>query len=69
MATRGFAERSAFEICAVCFWEEDDQNDYDADEVAGGPNDNFSLTQARANYQQFGALRRQALPYVRAPLG
>ncbi|WP_425612204.1 CPCC family cysteine-rich protein [Xanthomonas indica] len=63
------SERGEFEICAVCFWEDDGQDDNDADEVLGGPNGNLSLTQARANYQQFGASRRQDLPHVRPPLG
>ncbi|WP_429002049.1 CPCC family cysteine-rich protein [Xanthomonas sacchari] len=62
------SERGAFEICAVCFWEDDGQDDDDADEVLSGPNGNLSLTQARANYQQFGTSRRQDLPYVRPPL-
>lgn len=61
-------EGVAFEICTVCFREDDGQNDDDADEVLGGPNGNLSLTQARANYQQFGASRRQDPPYVRPPL-
>ncbi|WP_369334942.1 CPCC family cysteine-rich protein [Xanthomonas sacchari] len=61
------SERGAFEICAVCFWEDDGQDDDDADEVLGGPNGNLSLTQARANYQQFGVSRRQDLRYVIPP--
>lgn len=31
-------ERSAYEICPVCFWEDDGQDDHDADHVRGGPN-------------------------------
>ncbi|WP_430542623.1 CPCC family cysteine-rich protein [Xanthomonas sacchari] len=62
------SERGAFEICAVCFWEDDGQDDDDADEVLGSPNGSLSLTQARVNYQQFGASRRQDLRYVRPPL-
>ncbi|WP_440986109.1 CPCC family cysteine-rich protein [Xanthomonas sontii] len=55
-------------FCAVCFWEDDGQDDDDADEVPGNPNSSLSLTQARAAYQQFGASRRQDLRYVRLPL-
>ncbi|WP_407136525.1 CPCC family cysteine-rich protein [Xanthomonas protegens] len=62
------SERAAFEICAVCFWEDDGQDDDDADAVLGGPNGSLSLTQARANYQQSGASRRQDLLYVRPHL-
>src|SRR5260370_42491773 len=31
-------ERGGFEICGVCCWEDDGQDDYDADVVRGGPN-------------------------------
>lgn len=62
------SERSGFEICAVCFWEDDGQDDDDADEVLGGPNGDLNLTQARANFQEFGASRKQDIPYVRPPL-
>jgi hypothetical protein len=39
-------ERGGWEICAVCFWEDDGQDDHDADNVRGGPNGALSLTQA-----------------------
>jgi hypothetical protein len=42
-------ERGGFEICPVCFWEDDGQDDPDADVVLGGPNGQLSLTQARNN--------------------
>ena len=45
-------ERGAFEICSVCSWEDDGQDDQDADIVRGGPNGALSLTQARANYEE-----------------
>ncbi|KAB7772624.1 CPCC family cysteine-rich protein [Xanthomonas sacchari] len=62
-------EGVAFEICTVCFREDDgqDDDDADADEVLGGPNGNLSVTQARANYQQIVAFRRQGLSYVHPP--
>lgn len=40
-------ERDAFEICEICFWQDDGQDDVDADEVKGGPNSNYSLTSYR----------------------
>lgn len=43
-------ERGAFEICPICWWEDDGQDDADADEVRGGPNRDLSLTVARANF-------------------
>jgi hypothetical protein len=57
--------RAAYEICPVCFWEDDGQDDHDADEVRGGPNRSLSLTQARANFRQFGASDRRLLPHTR----
>ena len=62
------SERGAYEICAVCFWEDDGQDDDDADEVLGGPNGELSLMEARANYQTFCACRQHDLPHVRPPL-
>jgi methylenetetrahydrofolate reductase (NADPH) len=59
--------RGAYEICAVCFWEDDDQDDYDADVVRGGPNGSLSLTEGRANYRAFRASREEDLPHVREP--
>jgi Cysteine-rich CPCC len=44
------SSRGDFEICNVCFWEDDCQDDHDADAVRGGPNGNLSLTQARRNF-------------------
>ncbi|MGV9885301.1 CPCC family cysteine-rich protein [Streptomyces sp. NPDC003006] len=41
-------ERAAFEICDVCYWEDDGQDEHDADEVRGGPNHDLSLRQAGA---------------------
>jgi Cysteine-rich CPCC len=57
----------AFEMCPVCFWEDDGQTDADADQVRGGPNGTLSLTQARKNYREFGASERQFLGSVRRP--
>ena len=43
-------ERGAYEICTICWWEDDGQDDDNADAVRGGPNGAYSLTQARANF-------------------
>lgn len=60
-------ERHAWEICPVCFWEDDGQDDHDADMVRGGPNGRLSLTQARQNYQQYGACEYRHVTNVRPP--
>ncbi|MEM7262048.1 MAG: CPCC family cysteine-rich protein [Planctomycetota bacterium] len=56
------AERGGFEICPVCSWEDDGQDDHDADVVRGGPNGKLSLTQARSNYRSCGACVRSPEP-------
>ena len=60
--------RAGFEICPICFWEDDGQDDHDAEEVRGGPNYSLSLTEARKNFSEFGASARRVLEHVRAPL-
>ncbi len=60
-------ERGGYDICPVCFWEDDGQDDEDADNIRGGPNGALSLTQARTNYREFGACKPDALKHVRKP--
>ncbi len=59
--------RGQDEICPVCFWEDDGQDDADADTVLGGPNRNLSLTQARANFKSVGASDERWRQRVRQP--
>jgi uncharacterized Zn finger protein (UPF0148 family) len=40
-------ERGGYEICSICDWEDDNQDDPKADEIWGGPNSNLSLTESR----------------------
>ena len=61
-------EHGAFEICDVCFWEDDGQNDTHADQALGGPNGLLSLSQARANYAEIGACSREFVGQVRPAL-
>ena len=61
------SERTAFEICQVCFWEDDGQDDSDADEHHGGPNGSLSLREARVNYLRFGACEESMVGNVRPP--
>ena len=41
------AYRGQYEICSICDWEDDGQDDPTADEILGGPNSNLSLTASR----------------------
>lgn len=54
-----------YEICPVCFWEDDpfQSEDPDLEGMANG----VSLNQARKNYKKFGACQKDLLKYVRAP--
>lgn len=40
-------ERGEYEICPLCNWEDDYQDNAQADEVWGGPNYKLSLTESR----------------------
>jgi hypothetical protein len=60
-------KRADDEICKVCFWHDDGQDDDEAERVWGGPNGSLSLTQARVNYKAFGACDKRFLPNVSAP--
>jgi hypothetical protein len=42
--------RGCYDICCVCWWEDDGQDNPNADRVKGGPNYHLSLTQARVNF-------------------
>jgi hypothetical protein len=55
-----------FEICPVCFWEDDNvQND--APLYAGGAN-GISVKQAKENFANFGAIKKEFVGKVRKPL-
>jgi hypothetical protein len=60
--------RGGCEICPVCYWEDDGQDDHDADVIRGGPNGSLSLQDARANFSEFAAADRVFLAKVRTPL-
>ena len=60
--------RAQDEICPVCFWEDDGQDEHDADIVRGGPNGALSLREARQNYLQYRACDRKLVAEVRDPL-
>lgn len=59
-------ERGAYEICGVCFWEDDGQTAAKV-EASGGPNGDLSLATAQENYRAFGACERRYIVNVRLP--
>jgi len=58
-------ERGGYDICPVCFWEDDNVQAEDPD-YAGGAN-HVSLNEARRNFGAFGASEKRVLRYVRPP--
>lgn len=57
-------ERASFEICPVCFWE-DDGSETNPDEIS--PPNGISLREARRNFAEFGASDAGSLAFVRHP--
>src|SRR5581483_10718087 len=41
-----------YEICELCDWEDDGQDDPDADAVRGEPNHGYSLLEARRHFEE-----------------
>jgi hypothetical protein len=54
-----------FEVCPVCFWEDDDVQ-FKNPSFAGGAN-RVSLEEARMNYRAFGASMPEHRQHVRTP--
>lgn len=48
------SKQGACDICKVCWWEDDGQDNANADTVIGGPNYGVSLTQGRVNFLRHG---------------
>ena len=48
--------RGRFEICDVCNWEDDGQDDHDSWVVRGGPNGSMSLDDARSRFIASGGV-------------
>ena len=43
-------ERGGYDICCLCNWEDDGQDDPRANDTWGGPNGAYSLAEARRNF-------------------
>ena len=54
-----------YDICLVCFWEDDPEQRNDV-RLTNGANEPC-LLEARKNYREFGACERRSLPHVRPP--
>lgn len=54
-----------YDICSICFWE-DDPIQYEDPDYEGGAN-HVSLRTAQQNFKEFGACEKRCLNYVRKP--
>jgi hypothetical protein len=61
--TLGTVPPGSYEICAVCYWE-DDQVQFRDPEYRGGANE-VCLREARENYRRLGAIDEHSLGLVR----
>jgi hypothetical protein len=51
---RTIGERGNYDICKVCWWEDDGQDNRHSEQVMGGPNYGISLVMGRYNYLVYG---------------
>lgn len=58
-------ERGSFEICPICFWE-DDAAQFEDETLEGGANA-VSLAEARENFKKFRASSKAVMEQVRPP--
>jgi hypothetical protein len=59
----------ALELCPVCWWEDDGQEDEDASEVRLTVNGELSLSEARLHFAECGAAHPRFVRHVRPPQG
>jgi len=63
--TIGEKPPGTYEICPVCFWE-DDHVQYQEPDLDGGANE-LSLNQSRMNFKKFRASEKRFITRVRPP--
>ena len=62
---RTLDERGAYQICPVCFWEDDLEQEKNPNDDGGA--NAVSLIEARNNYMKFGACQKEMIKYCRLP--
>lgn len=60
-----YLKNGTYEICKICYWEDDGAQNNDPDQ-AGGANEP-SLREAQKNFIEFGCSEKRFLSYVRPP--
>ncbi|GAB4135593.1 MAG: CPCC family cysteine-rich protein [Planctomycetaceae bacterium] len=63
---RTLDKRCDWDICPVCFWE-DDVFVTNGEDIASVANHGMMVSQAQANFIMFGASSKDAIPHVRPP--
>ena len=58
--------RGDYEICPICFWEDDIGQEKDPGSIGGA--NKVSLREAQRNFMKFGACDKESIKYVRKPL-
>ena len=64
--TLGSPDPGSYEICSVCYWE-DDLVQFDDPDYWGGAN-GLSLREAQRNFKEYGASDRDFITNVRSPI-
>ena len=59
------SSNGSYEICPVCFWENDNYDYEEADKLSAS--NGVSLSQARTNYEKYGACASHLVEHVRPP--
>lgn len=59
--TRRNEEYGSYDICLICYWEDDASQVEDTDYIGANP---ISLRQAQKNFKEFGACDIDMKPYV-----
>lgn len=65
--SRTLSAPASMDLCPVCWWEDDGQEDGDASEVRLTVNGDLSLSDAREHYRLCGASHPRFIGYVRHP--
>lgn len=58
-------DRGSYDICPICYWEDDPIPMNDPDFISGA--NTVSLRQAQANFLLFGACKFEMIRHVRKP--
>ena len=57
----------SYDICKICFWEDDAVQLRFPNLADYGANEGVSLIEAQKNFQKFGAVDQRLVKYIRKP--